>query len=46
MIIVVDGEQADGVAAQLTQEGETVYRVGQVQAGEQSQVSFIGKIGS
>ncbi|MAK10357.1 MAG: phosphoribosylformylglycinamidine cyclo-ligase [Rhizobiales bacterium TMED83] len=46
MIIVVDGEQADGVAAQLTQEGETVYRIGLVQAGEQSQVSFIGKIGS
>ena len=46
MIAVVDAAHVDTVTAQLEDAGETVYKVGQLQQAEHSQVSFAGQIGS
>ena len=46
MIAVVDAVHVDTVTAQLEDAGETVYKVGQLQQAERSQVSFAGQIGS
>ena len=46
MIVVVDAAHVDTVTAQLEDAGETVYKVGQLQQAEHSQVSFARQIGS
>ena len=45
MVVVVSAEEADTVAAVLEQEGETVFRIGAIQAAGPQPVLFDNALG-